>query len=296
MTPRFGFVIGTGRCGSSLVHEVIARHPEVGFVSNVDDRLAALRLRGRLNRSVYERVPPGLTEKGRVRFAPSEAYRLLDREVSPLISDPPRDLVAADAAGEVGARFADFFRRRAEAQRVPLFVHKFTGWPRLGFIDAALPRTRFIHIVRDGRAVAASWLRMPWWRGRAGPEGWHFGPLPEPYAAEWDAAGRSQVVLAGIAWKLLLDATDEAHDVAGFGGDRWLELRYEDVVAAPEPSFAAMLDFLELRPVPAFSEWLSRYDFAPASLERVEADLGRESTEALTASLSTHLARRGYKE
>jgi hypothetical protein len=25
------FVIGTGRCGSSLVTEVIARHPEVGF-------------------------------------------------------------------------------------------------------------------------------------------------------------------------------------------------------------------------------------------------------------------------
>jgi hypothetical protein len=42
-----GFVIGTGRCGSTLVQEVLARHPQVGFVSNLEDKLPTLNLLGR---------------------------------------------------------------------------------------------------------------------------------------------------------------------------------------------------------------------------------------------------------
>ena len=76
------FVLGTGRCGSTLVHEIIARHPDVGFISNVEDRFPSLPVPGRFNNDVYRRVPDRFTTKGRIRFAPSEAYRILAREVS----------------------------------------------------------------------------------------------------------------------------------------------------------------------------------------------------------------------
>ncbi|MEY2426226.1 MAG: hypothetical protein QOI61_1798, partial [Actinomycetota bacterium] len=39
MNPQYGFVLGTGRCGSTLVHELLARHHDVGFLSNIEDRL-----------------------------------------------------------------------------------------------------------------------------------------------------------------------------------------------------------------------------------------------------------------
>lgn len=52
------FVIGTGRCGSTLVHEVLARHPGVGFVSNLEDKLPALDLRGRWNNALLRRAAP----------------------------------------------------------------------------------------------------------------------------------------------------------------------------------------------------------------------------------------------
>jgi nucleoside-diphosphate-sugar epimerase len=35
----YAFVLGTGRCGSTLIHELLARHEGVGFLSNLDDRL-----------------------------------------------------------------------------------------------------------------------------------------------------------------------------------------------------------------------------------------------------------------
>ena len=51
------FVIGTGRCGSTLVYEVLARHPGVGFVSNLEDKLPALDLRGRWNNALLAERP-----------------------------------------------------------------------------------------------------------------------------------------------------------------------------------------------------------------------------------------------
>jgi hypothetical protein len=49
------FIVGTGRSGTTLVHEVVVRHPQTGFISNLDDKLSALNLAGRWNRSLFQR-------------------------------------------------------------------------------------------------------------------------------------------------------------------------------------------------------------------------------------------------
>src|SRR5439155_6926406 len=119
--------------------------------------------------------------RARLRAAPTEGYALLSNEVSPVLAGSDHDLTADDLTQDLVERFRRFFEVRARAQRKPVFVHKFTGWPRARLIHAAFPEARFVHVVRDGRAVAASLVRMPWWKGREGPSGWGFGPLPHAY-------------------------------------------------------------------------------------------------------------------
>jgi len=289
---RYAFVLGTGRCGSTLVHELLARHPDVGFVTNVDDRFGSATA-GRLQAGVFRRLPAAATRKGGVRLAPSEAYRALEREVSPLLVEPARDLEAGDAVPWLADRFRSFFSTRAATFGAPLFLHKFTGWPRARFIDRVLPETRYVHVVRDGRAVAASWLRTDWWRGHLGPGGWHFGPLPPAYDKEWEASGRSFVLLAGLAWKLLLDAFDEAR--REIGDDRWLEVRYEDVLADPRRRTAEMLEFLGLPWTDAFESGFGAFTFDSRPTAAWRSVLGEEASAELDASLGDHLARRGYE-
>ncbi|WP_171064491.1 sulfotransferase family protein [Actinomadura soli] len=289
----FGFVIGSGRCGSTLVHEVLARHPEIGFVSNLDDRWA--RCPGPVRRrsgAIYRRVPPRRTRKGRLRFAPSEGYRVLDREVSPLLADPFRDLTGADVTPWLDGRLRTFFEARHAAEGAPVYLHKFTGWPRAALLHEVFPEARFVHVVRDGRAVAASWLRMPWWRGHLGPAGWHFGPLPEPYAAEWEASGRSFVLLAGIAWKLLMDAYETAR--AAVPAESWLEVRYEDVLGDPRGRTKLVLGSLGLSWTPAFERGFTRHTFSSARADAFHGDYSPAQREALDRSLADHLARFGY--
>jgi hypothetical protein len=289
----FVFVISNGRSGSTLVHELLARHPDVGFVSNLEDRLPELPASaGRFNNALYRRVPPALTRKGRVRFAPSEAWRALAHHVSPMLVRPVRDLVAADAMSWVAERFHRFFTERARVQGKPVFVHKLTGWPRSGFIRAVFPDARFVHVVRDGRAVVASDLRVSWWRGWEGPEGLGAGVLPAAYLAEWEASGRSFPMLSAQGWKVAMDAYATARKLVP--ADRWLDVRYEDVVADPPSRFKEMLQFMDLEPHPGFDAALRRTPFRADRVDAWRGLLGPANVAELDATLAGSLRAWGY--
>lgn len=290
--PAYAWMLGTGRCGSTLVHEVLARHPDVGFLSNVEDNVPRLGWTGRWNGPVFRRVPNSFTAKGRLRFAPSEAYGLLERRVSPMLGAPFRDLTAADATPWLAARLRGVFDEASKAQGRPLFLHKFTGWPRVGLTEAVFPGSRFVHVVRDGRAVANSWMQMEWWLGHRGPGDWPWGPLTPAQEAEWDASGRSFAVLAGIAWKILMEAFDEAQ--TKIPSDRWLEIRYEDILDNPRDRFAELLDFLGLSWNRPFERALARYDFRREAAGAFRRHLDGPTLAQLEHCLAEHLARRGY--
>jgi len=79
------------------------------------------------------------------------------------------------------------------------------------------PQARFIHVIRDGRAVAASWLRQDW--------------------------GPRHVLTVADVWGMRL-AQGLAAEAAM--PERVLRLHYEDVVRAPEDSMRRVTNFLEL--------------------------------------------------
>ncbi len=292
--PRFVFVVGTGRCGSTLVQELLCRHPDIGFVTNLEDRLRHLpAAAGRFNNQLYRRMPPSLTRKGRPRFAPSEGYRALAREVSPMVTESCRDLLASDAMPWVAERFRAFFTKRARLQGRPVFLHKFTGWPRTGFIGEIIPDARFVNVVRDGRSVTASAMRTNWWKGHLGPDQWPWGPLPPAYAAEWEASGRSFPVLAALCWKILMDAYAAARELVP--ADRWLDVRFEDVLADPEERVKELLSFFDLDEDPGLRAVLSRITLSPERQHSYRRQLDPASLAMVERSLAGHLAAWGYE-
>ncbi len=293
-TPSFVFLLSNGRSGSSLVHELLARHPDVGFISNVEDNFPQLPASfGRNNNALYRRVPQQLTQKGRLRYAPSEGYRLLRYRVSPALVASCRDLLASDADPWLATRFRNLFTDRARAQRKPVFVHKFTGWPRSGFISAALPGVRFIHIVRDPRDVATSGLKSSWWSGWRGPMGLNFGTLSPSYAETWERSGRSFPVLAALSWKTVMDAFEAARACVPAGG--WLDVRFEDVLADPDTQFKKMTDFAGLHEDPRFRAARSGTVFEGDRVGAFKRDLDPSSVAAMESCLERELSYWGYR-
>lgn len=290
MTARPVFVIGTGRCGSTLVHEVLARHEGTGFVTNLDD--LGLRRSSAWQNDLWRQLPPEISRKGGARFAPSEGYRVLGREVAPALVDPTHDLTAADATPWLRQRLLDFVADRDARLGAPVFLHKLTGWPRVGLLRACFPDASFIEVVRDGRAVASSWLQMPWWRGHLGPAGWHFGPLPPDLAQIWEAHDRSFTVLSALGWRLLMSAYDEAR--AALPADAWTRIRYEDVIENPYDSFALALDRMGLEWTPTYARQLGRYTFSRTRTDAWRYDLSPDQQAAFDAVLGDQLTALGY--
>ncbi|MHB8488835.1 MAG: sulfotransferase [Candidatus Dormibacteria bacterium] len=88
-----------------------------------------------------------------------------------------------------------FFEDRARVQHVATFLHKLTGWPRVGLLHAAFPDAYFIHVHREMSATARSWLRQSWFDHRRS-----FGRPSETIGLDSQAD-------AEAVWRMLMTAT-----------------------------------------------------------------------------------------
>jgi hypothetical protein len=271
---RLLFVLGTGRCGSTLLERILATHPDIGWISD---------------------LPRGLGRAGRaLRFRRrSETYDLLQEHVSPMLVDPFRDLTAEDAAPWLERRLRRFFAGRAQDEGRPVFMYKFTGWPRARMLAVVFPEARFVHVVRDGRSVANSYLQVRWWQGYRGPPGWTFGELSEEERRQWEATKYSWPYLAGLEWKRFMAAFEAAR--AEIGPERWLDVRYEDLVARPREVTTDVLRFVGLDSWEGLDRELSRLRVSAERADAYRDELRPEDVALLDSLLASTLERWGYR-
>ena len=138
------------------------------------------------------------------------------------------------------------------------------GW-KMGFtlfmmpmVLDAFPSARVVHLIRDGRDVMLSRLnaRMDFgselnrlvvfgdpnvttWRGR-------------PLTADTVAAHRNELEMQHWVTAVTFGLRGRAY------GDRYLEVRYEDVCAGPIPQFERIFRFLDVPFLPGTRAWLTK--------------------------------------
>ena len=141
-------------------------------------------------------VQPFLSELSRYRLF--RTWKLPIEEVSALL-DRPR----ATYAEVIDAAYEAYARRRGKVRwgdKTPRYIE------HIPFLADLFPAARFIHLVRDGRSVALSYAGVP------------YGPKTAARAANlW-----AKRVRRGLAAREILSP------------DRYLQLRYEDLVAGAE--------------------------------------------------------------
>jgi hypothetical protein len=218
---------------------------------------------------------------------PTESYGILN-EVTERLFTADRRLEASDATPEIAERFRARVRAYLRLQRKPRFANKHTGFARTRFLRAIFPDARFIHVYRDGRAVASSLIRVDWWKEL---DSWHWGPMRPEYAEEYRRSGNDRLVLAAISWKTLMDEIED--ETRELGPDTILRVRYDDMVNDLRPQLENVLRFAQLPDRPRFWERVERHTVHDMET-KWRTKLDGVQREVLEKSLTEHLQKYGF--
>jgi len=219
-------VLGVRRSGTTLLRVMLDRNPELA----VPDESYFVPQLARRHRTPVD--PAAFVDD--LRRLPT----LVEWNLSP--ASVQARLGPGMTTGEaIAAVFAAYAAARDKARwgdKTPLYMQ------HLGVLERLFPDARYVHLIRDGRDAALSFLSVP------------AGLMTEGWGHPQDAAGFASQWATEVAAARALGAC--------VGQARYHELRYEALVADPEGELRAVCAFAELEFDPAMLDYVGRTDSA----------------------------------
>lgn len=231
------FIIGAGRSGTTLLRLILAGHsrlhipPETWFIRSL---VQELPLTGALTPA----------QVGRAVRIMTEHYRWPDMDIAP---ETLHDWAAAlhnptltDMTNLVYIHHMEKNRKQRFGDKTPIYYQIV---PQLSVL---YPDAKFIHLIRDGRDVAISFIDVEW--------DYYY----EKDKFEWTDAMRAR----------------RAYLHSPLAG-RILEVKYEDLVLDLEPTVRRICTFLGEQFEPAMLDWQQTMDLIPARERHIHRKLSQ---------------------
>ncbi|MFC1806711.1 sulfotransferase [Planctomycetota bacterium] len=253
------FILGPHRSGTTLLYEVMSRHPELGYLNLANRRFPS-----------WPRFAHLLTRLG-MNDRPREAQVVWDR-----FCQTDDDVMEAEhATPQAIAWHRRLTSTVLRLRGAPRFLAKYPRLSlRMAWIDAVFPDARFVHIMRDWRAVVNSTLNRRTHRdSRSGK--WYGMRIPgwrQMSDVPWE-------IVAGRQHRAATLAIEEQGPACG---DRFLSVRYTQLCAEPVGTLRSIIDHCGLSWTGDFEDsvpsdlvsanykWREKLD--PDCIERIRAE------------------------
>jgi hypothetical protein len=254
------FMLSSGRSGTTMLNALFDLHPDVANYPSEGNELWHPRLYPWATSTVA--TPPYWLD-------PDEFTR--------------RSLAQRTAADDAALR-ATLGAFQTLARAPVLLVKSVMVTFMIDELLAWFPDARFVHLYRDGRAVAASWLikdrhKLDAPRAQAAGLTLSDDELLDAYLAYWQAS------IAAV------EQADARHGLTASG--RLHELTYEALCADPRGQLAALARFMGVAEAPFVEADLSA---VRSSNRKSREQLGEGTKARLWAAAGETLRRRGYGE
>jgi hypothetical protein len=220
------FVVGLGRSGTTLLRLMLDSHPQLTIPPETHFAVGVIRMY-RNGDPTPEEAADYLSGLRRWGDFGIERDEILER-------------LQASAADDAQTALRAFYEVYAAKQGKPRWGDKTPGYTQhMRRISRVLPEARFVHLIRDGRAVAfsrATTLTLQ--------------PVEIPKLAK--------------RWRRRLTKAREQ----GAHLDHYLEVRYETLIRDPEPTLREICKFIELEWDPVLLDYHRRSGDRLSELDR----------------------------
>lgn len=283
------FVLGNIRSGTTILYNLLATHPDVCWISNYSDRYpraSAIPLIHRLHDL------PVIGDRLKNRIINGKLFALIPwpHEGDTIYHDyagfgRTSDGIETELTDEMERRLKGKINEHLRLTGKPRFLSKQTANNRrVELLARMFPDALYVHAIRDGRAVASSTLRVPWWNDT---HIWWLGYK----ASQWQEKGRPPIELSARYW---MRTVQEVRRHRGLLGERYMEVRYEDLVRDTPGVIGEVARFCALRPSTAFTKRI------PSTLRGMNYKWKEQLTDAekvtLQECIGEFLVELGYVE
>lgn len=220
-------LVGTGRCGSTIVYSLLAMHPDFAWIPSWVSRFPGAPWLAVGNR-IWALPGTDLLRETRGFPKPVEPNRLISHWFPGYFSEALDDAVVAESTERL---LPPLMRVRRWDGR-PRLLLKMVGRPvKVGLFERLCNEPCFVHITRELKPTVASLLRVDFYERTGTIEPWPWGCIPEGYWEFYERSGRQPEIVAAIQYAL--NRSELHRQLLEVPSARRLEVGYSDFVAHP---------------------------------------------------------------
>lgn len=272
------FIIGSGRSGNTLLRSILSGNPEAVIPPESYRLPFAIKKFHIVNNRDWNTIISEILEE----FENCKEFYTWDIDISDVykrlesISDSKKTL--SNIFDELFLTYAEKHSPKSKiwGDKTPL------NTLYLDWLGPVFPQSKFIHIIRDGRDVASSYLKM------------------ERYNTLLEAANR---------W---INSIELAQSFGYKIKKNYMEIRYEDLVTSTESEIKRVCDFLNIKYDSAMLDHTNHVEklgdvdkphhsnlskpISSESIGKWKSNLSKSDQESITKLLHKHLKRLGYAD
>jgi len=221
------FLVGTGRCGSTIVYSCLAMHPSLAWIPSWLTTAPRWPVLAAANR-FWEL--PGTDRWREARFFPKpvEPNTVWERWVPEFHREDARP----DAVAQTQATLVPLVDRVKRYHGKPRYLGKLVGRPvKIELLASVFPEARFVHVTRDLKPTVSSLLLVDFFQNNAPLERWPWGTIPAALLDFYRANGSAQEVAAAIT--VVLNRVEVERQLGRLAADRWIEVSYTGFIGRP---------------------------------------------------------------
>ncbi|WP_256369254.1 sulfotransferase [Ruegeria sp. HKCCA6837] len=226
-------IVGSGRCGTTAMQAIFDSHPQIHVINETQwvPRMVSEFGSGTCSRA---KLIDFVRHTHHSNGLPTQEF---DVDKFLQVSNAPSQLTVKEFSDALGHYFAAQQGKSRYADKTPDYgVHIYE-------LSQVWPECRFLHLIRDGRAVVRSMMQHDGYKALLASGRLSWADVAHDYKPT-NSAQETTLSVSRMAdlWAKRVALTREA--AQHLENDRYLEVRYEDLVAQPRATLMRIADFL----------------------------------------------------